>query len=30
MSVSKYVDHLLVLPEDDANTKVLNGFVLHE
>ena len=30
MSVSKYVDHLLVLPEDDANTKVLNGFVLHD
>ena len=29
MSVNKYDDHLLILPEDEANEKIANGFVLH-
>ncbi len=29
MSVNKYRDHLLVLPEDDANRQIANGFLLH-
>ena len=28
MSVNKYMPHLLVLPEDDANRQLANGFVL--
>ena len=28
MSVSKYQPHLLVIPEDDANRQMANGFVL--
>lgn len=30
MSVSKYKSHVLVLPEDDANRQLANGFLLHE
>ena len=26
---NKYVDHLLVLPEDDANRRLVNGFLLN-
>lgn len=26
---NKYVDHLLVLPEDDANRRLVNGFLKH-
>jgi hypothetical protein len=29
VSVNKYDDHLLILPEDEANEKIANGFVLH-
>jgi len=29
MSINKYEPHLLVLPEDDANRKIANGFILH-
>jgi hypothetical protein len=29
MSVNKYKPHLLVLPEDDANRQIANGFLLH-
>jgi hypothetical protein len=28
MSVNKYAPHVLVLPEDDANTQIANGFQL--
>ncbi len=28
MSVNKYYPHLLVLPEDDANRQLANGFLL--
>ncbi len=28
MSVNKYAKHILVLPEDDANRQVANGFIL--
>ena len=28
MSVNKYQPHILLLPEDDANTELANGFVL--
>lgn len=28
MSVNKYKDHVLVLPEDDANAQIANGFLL--
>ena len=27
MSVNKYLPHLLVLPEDDANRQLANGFI---
>lgn len=30
MSVNKYLPHLLVLPEDDANRQMANGFQLDE
>jgi hypothetical protein len=26
MSVNKYLDHILILPEDDANKDIINGF----
>lgn len=29
MSVNHYDDHLLIFPEDEANEKIANGFVLH-
>lgn len=29
MSVSKYLPHILVLPEDKANSDTMNGFLLH-
>jgi hypothetical protein len=29
MSVNKYKPHVLVLPEDDANRQLANGFLLH-
>lgn len=29
MSTNKYSNHLLVLPEDEANQEIANGFVLH-
>jgi hypothetical protein len=29
MSVNKYRPHVLVLPEDDANRQIANGFLLH-
>ena len=29
MSVNKYKSHLLVLPEDDANEDIVNGFILN-
>jgi len=28
MSANKYLPHILLLPEDDANTELANGFVL--
>lgn len=28
MSVNNYQDHVLVLPEDDANRQIANGFIL--
>ena len=28
MSVNKHLPHVLVLPEDDANTQIANGFLL--
>ena len=28
MSVNKYKSHIFVLPEDDANSQIANGFVL--
>jgi hypothetical protein len=30
MSANKYIPHVLVLPEDDANIHLANGFLLHE
>ena len=30
MSVNKYLPHVLVLPEDDANRQLANGFLLDE
>lgn len=30
MRVNKYVKHVLVLPEDDANSEIANGFLLHD
>ena len=30
MSVSRYRPHVFVLPEDDANRQLANGFLLHE
>ena len=30
MSVNKYQPHVLVLPEDDADRQLANGFLLHE
>lgn len=30
MSVNKYQEHFLVLPEDDANRQVANGFLLYQ
>ena len=30
MSVNKYQPHVFVLPEDDANRQLANGFVLSE
>lgn len=29
MSVNKYSSHILVLPEDKANSDIVNGFLLH-
>lgn len=29
MPVNKFLDHILVLPEDDANAAIANGFVEH-
>lgn len=29
MRVNKYQDHVLVLPEDDANRQIANGFILN-
>lgn len=29
MRVNKFVDHILVLPEDDANRQIINGFILN-
>lgn len=29
MSVNRYLPHILVLPEDDANSRLANGFVLN-
>jgi Zn/Cd-binding protein ZinT len=28
MSINKYHKHILVLPEDDANRQIANGFIL--
>ncbi len=30
MSPNKYKPHVLVLPEDDANSDIANGFLLHD
>lgn len=30
MSVNRYLPHVLVLPEDDANRQIANGFLLDE
>ncbi len=30
MSVNKYREHILVLPEDDANRQIANGFLLDQ
>jgi hypothetical protein len=30
MSVNKYHPHVLVLPEDDANRQLANGFLLDQ
>lgn len=29
MSINKYSPHVLVLPEDQANADIANGFLLH-
>jgi hypothetical protein len=29
MSVNKYLPHILVLPEDEADSDIVNGFLLH-
>jgi len=30
VSVNKYRDHVVVIPEDDANRQLVNGFLLHQ
>jgi hypothetical protein len=30
MSINKYKSHIFVLPEDDANREIANGFILNE
>ncbi len=30
MSANKYQPHLLILPEDDANRELANGFILNQ
>ncbi len=30
MSPNKYAPHVLVLPEDDANNDIANGFLRHD
>lgn len=30
MSVNKYQEHIFVIPEDDADRQIVNGFVLHD
>lgn len=30
MSVNKYAPHAYIIPEDDANRQIANGFVLHQ
>ena len=30
MAINKYKPHIYVLPEDDANRQIANGFLLHE
>jgi len=30
MSVNKYLPHVIVIPEDDANRQLANGFLLHQ
>lgn len=29
MSINKYLPHVLVIPEDKANSDIANGFLLH-
>jgi len=29
MSINRYIPHLLILPEDDANRQIANGFLIH-
>ena len=29
MRVNKFIEHILVLPEDDANRQIINGFILN-
>lgn len=29
MTVNKFIEHILVLPEDDANRQIINGFILN-
>jgi hypothetical protein len=29
MRVNKFVEHTLVIPEDDANRQIINGFILN-
>ncbi len=29
MRVNKFVEHILVIPEDDANRQIINGFILN-
>jgi hypothetical protein len=30
MSINKYRPHIFVIPEDDANRQLINGFLLHD
>jgi len=30
VSVNRYRDHVVVIPEDDANRQLVNGFLLHQ